>query len=416
MQFRKLILYFLLFALLYFETEEIAGLKFAVLWKSVLLFVVGFRLVFGSGNRFLPRLVLWGLLFSVQSALNMSLFIDPAANISEFIKNAYIPVFFAAFHPRISSSMSEEKIYGVLTDTAYFVVLSSIPFHFGLLEPRGLGYDLSLFGYTGEGFVGIFQTSHSASITLGFALVILFDNFRVLTTWLKKSVLIIVISIGVASLYLTYARTGYFIFLSAVFVYLILNKSRLRLAWLMVTSSLVFISSLYLFVTSDIFEMRILGINQYMVESGSTDIGIDSGRWGFWVAAISYFIEQDFFSQLIGLGSALSMDLMYQTVGLRIYAHNGFINIFQFNGYLGFGLYCLFLVFLIKNVLKYSYNQYYPLIVSLLVCYLAQMFVQGERIFLADLLLVGGLLLGSSSPVINQRGINHFVAASVGTR
>lgn len=404
---KKIIFYSILFALLYFELEEIGGMKFAILWKGFLLVLVIGSLALRSGLHSLSKLVFWGLLFSAESALNMSLFIDPGANISELVKNAYIPVFFAALHPGINKSVTEAKIYRFTIDTAYFIVLSSVPFLLGILEPRGQGYDLSIFGQAGEGFVGIFQTSHAASITLGFALIILFDHFRRTDSWGKKAALVPIVLIGIVSLYLTYTRTGYFIFLFGLTGYLLLNRSSYRFLWVVVEIGCVLTIGLYLFATSDVFEMRILGINQYMINGGSADTGIDSGRWGFWVAAVGYFTSQDFLSQLIGLGSSLSMDLMYEVIGLRVYAHNGFINILQYNGYIGVVLYCLFLTYLVKEIFRFPASRYFPLMFALLMCYIAQMLVQGERIFLADLLFVGGLLMGHSNNFLSPSSVGQ---------
>lgn len=391
------------FLVFYFEVFELGGVKLAVLWKAAFILILFFDILNkGSSFRF-QRLVLWGGLFSFESFWNYSLTDSPLDNLSESMKNIYIPIIVAAFGARCASLVAAQKVYLAMLDVSTFVILSGFPFLIGVLEPVGVGYDLTLFGLDGNGFIGLFQTAHTSSISIGFALIVLFfhlnNNF---VSAGQKLWLFSLVGIGVLSMYMTYVRTGYFVLIVGLVA--VLFSTRAKFPWVKVValSICLIFAGFVLFENSEVFRLRMLGLNVHTEESQAGGGGVGSGREQFWVAALTYFSEQDIPVQIFGLGSSVGKALMEKAVGIRIYAHNGFVDVLQFNGYLGLLIYLGFLYCIALEVLKSRLSPNFPLVVALFSAYLAQMLVQGERVFIADVLFALSLIVVKKFPPSSQ--------------
>lgn len=391
---RNFLLFLIFFIVFYIEVIDVFGIKFALLWKVCFLLFLLFFLISKKTYNKIPKVSLWGLLFSFQSIFNLSLFANPVANITDAIKIAYIPLLFAVYGDRFLNVADGEKILKFLLLISQFIVLSTLPFLVGLIEPLSTGYNLSIFGLDDKGFVGIFQTAHTAAITVASALIVLVYFFSLTHQKSDKLWLFFLISVGFTVLYYTYVRTGYLIFMIGVLVILLAKPSRYRLLAILLFIITLLVVGVFLFAYSDVFRMRILGSNIYMDGGGNSSIGIGSGREIFWASTFVYFFAQNAFAQFVGLGSTVGMDLMHNSVGLRIYAHNGFIDILQFYGFIGLLIYFIFIFYIVRELIRARGTSHFSLMVAIFAAYLAQMGVQGERVFLADFLFSLTLVLG----------------------
>ena len=408
----KLTLLFLIFfSVFYFETIEFSGIKFAVIWKTVLLLLLLVIIFFRSaryGMR-LPKLTFWGVLFTIQSMFNASLPSNIFDNLSESVKHLYISVFYSTYSFKKEYSFHEtDRTYRLILLLSAYITLSVTPFLTGFLEPIAQGgYDLSLFGIDGKGFVGIFQNAHAASITLGTAMIVLIFEYYRQDSIKTKIALLLLLTLAFFALYQTYARTGYFLFALGLFTFFAISKEiRFKLLKFTLIFSLLFIAVYLLYQFSEVFRMRLIGENIYTAQSGTADIG--SGRLGFIAATYHYFFSQDFATLFLGLGPENAKELMLQHVGLHISSHNGFVNILQYNGIFGLSLYLVFIFYICAAVYSSRRSDYFPLIASLFIAYLAQMLVQGERVFLADVIFAISLALGTScktDKAINNRSV-----------
>lgn len=384
-------LFLIFFVVFYFESLDVLGVKLAVAWKSILIFFIllySFIKISKSGFR-IPSLTFWGLIFSIQSIFNASLLTNPLNNFAESIKSTFIPAFYLAFVSRPGSDFA----YKLMIVLATFSVISTIPFLLNIIDPISTGYDLTLFGFESQGFVGIFQNAHAASIVLGTAMLVLIYNLHNDNNSTPTKILIVLLLVfASASLYLTYARTGYFLFILGLLTYYLTNKKiRYKYIKLFLISLSIALLSLYLYQVSEIFRMRLFGENIYTELSGSSRA--DSGRMEFIITSIKYFMAQDLPTIIVGMGPEMSKELMDQEIGMRITAHNGFVNILQFNGLLGVFLYSVFLISMAVKVYSFRKSDYFPIVSALFVSYLAQMAVQGERVFLADVIFAASLAI-----------------------
>ena len=381
----------LFFGLFYIEPISVGPTTIAVLWKTFLMLgliivLINRHLVVGMN-----KLTAWGLLFVLSTVLNESLFLNPVETISFAIKNAIIPVLYAFLLYRAGKSdRGIDRNTSFLILLSLFIALSVLPFLTGLVSPLSSGYDLSLFNDLAGGvfgFIGIFQNAHGASITLAVAIGTIIWSLPYTRTTGKKYFHIALIIIGAAALVLTLVRTGAAMLAVMIFFVLITSRKRIHLSLAVGFAIIAIGAGIYLFETNDAFRMRLLGENIYTVQQTVTLNQIGSGRLLYWTSALENFFSAPFLVQIFGFGPTLAKDYMQQATGLRIYAHNGFIDILQFYGYFGIFAYGMMLlrIFRIVFALKRA-NPYFLLGWMHTFAYLSQMAVQGERFFLADLL------------------------------
>lgn len=397
----------LFFFLFYLEPINIGNFSIAIIWKVGLMIVLFFGLLHKIGDARLNKLTAWGVLFGAIALLNESLFLDPVETISFAIKNLFIPIIYGFWLSRVDThtNFTDQRLSLFLT-VSIFIVLSTIPFHLNLITPLSSGYKLSLFDASVQdvfGFVGIFQNAHGASVTITTATLTLLWFLPYCHNKPKFLFNVALIAIGALSVVLTLVRTGVAMLFIGVFVLLLVSRKRIHFLVSLAIIVTTFVVGLYLFETSDLFRMRVLGENIYTQQTLSTT-QIGSGRTLFWETAMENYFSKPFVIQLFGSGPFQAKEDMLAKLGQRIYAHNGFVDILQFYGYIGLLAYLMMFSQIVKVVfsLKRS-DPYFTLAILYLSSYLIQMLVQGERFFLADLLfalvLVGAKVVGQRTRV-----------------
>lgn len=377
------------FTLFYVESVEISGIKIAILWKVLLIFSIFFYFFMSHSFFKIQKFVIFYLSYA------LSLFIAPTVNqyamtetLPAITKNLFIAIPFQFF--KVTKNSSAE-LYQILLTLSTYIIFSAIPFVTGLLHPITQGYDLTLFGVEGYGFIGIFQVPHAASVTIAFAIVIFFYHIQSPISINKKIFYIMLITFGLWLELQTFVRTGLaMIFIASVFLFLIKKK----LSFYIKLFPFVIIFALggwQYYESSEVVQMRLKGTNMYMERSGGAqDVG--SGRIKFYTAAIENW-SGGLVNILVGLGEEKAKDMMQDKVGMRIYAHNGFIDVLQFGGLLSTVLYLIFLYYLYIYIRKSYKDKFHHLVIALFLCYFIAMLIQGERFFLADVMFSISLAL-----------------------
>ena len=377
------------FSIFYIETISIGGIKIAILWKLVLIGII-ILYILNSKDSFQKKFIFWGYLYSLKNFVNASSFTYFISALTEVIKSAFIPLL-AHFFILLQKNKNL-NLYKILLTISIYIILSTIPFLLGIVQPLSKGYDLSLFGLEAYGFVGIFQIAHSAAVTIAFAIIILIYEFEKTNSKKLKIVYLSLIFLGLWVEIQTYARTGFAITLVAGSYLLFINKSIRYYLKISIPLVILCIGAYSYYLSSKVLQMRIEGTNKYQIQNKSKgDLG--SGRFKFQANAIENWSSSDIDVIFIGLGIEIALDLMKEDVGLRIYAHNGFVDILQFNGLIGVFIYGMFLLYMIIFILSNRSSPYFRLNIALLLAYLVAMFFQGEHFFLADVILALGLAL-----------------------
>ena len=390
------------FAFFYIEPVKLGPINFASFWKIVAFAFVFILVIMLRRYQFIPKVALFGILFAGVSLLNPSLFMAPAETVSEALKYLYVPLIFTVLYGlhRKHNFTSETLLY-FATHVSIFIAISGIPFVVGALEPiasKG-GYDLSIFGLEGIGFNGIFFHSHGASIVMGTAAIVLIWAAKHSS---KPSASAFFVFLAVFALYCvvqTYARTGYAL---AAFGVVLVIYYPFRAVKLLAITPLAIIAVFFTasaVIDNEALMMRLQGKNIYTIASGSGDL--TSGRTRFWVGAVDSFVDSPPREWAFGAGPYLGKERMRERVNLRISAHNDFINALLFSGIVGLVLYLVFTFYLIRVAWRVRRNPLAgDLTIALVGSYLVQMVLQGERMFLSELILVlviFGAAIGSGS-------------------
>lgn len=390
LRYKSHLLYFLLFfTIFYIESLSIAGIKIAIAWKLILIAFIIAYIVFDKGKALKP-FIFWGYLYSLKNFVTTSSFIYFMSSLAEVIKCTFIPLM-SHFFLLVQKNRGID-LYLVLRALAIYTIFSTVPFLLGIIQPLAKGYDLSLFGIDAYGFVGIFQIAHAAAITMAFSILILLFVFLKSNNKREKLFYAGLIVIALWVEIQTYARIGLAVLIVAS-AYLLLYKKRFTFYLKLMIPAVILSAAAYTYyLNSPVLQMRIQGTNKYFKQNNEkADIG--SGRFDFYAAAVNNWSNGDFSVIIIGLGEEPAKDLMLEAVGLRIYAHNAFLDALQFNGLLGVLFFALFLGFMVVYIGRRRHSEYYQLTVTLFIGYLVSMLFQGEHLFLPDTMLALSLAM-----------------------
>lgn len=388
MRLKQIIFGVFLFFLFYFEPLSIGALKFAHLWKIVLLVLLLYKselkvrkdsITFFSFFYYVKYLLTTGIFYFGYFADGLLMLVR---GISIPIINNYL----------LTNDPGQGKLLSFLNFISCFVLLSSLPFLLGIIEPISTGYVLEQYGGISNGFVGIFQNPHGAAIIISQSLLIQF--FIILKNKRSDIISVLAFIIGFVTLYLTYVRTGYVIFGVGFVIILYLNYGIRRIYKTIPILIIVILVVFYFYSRDDVLQRRILQENIY---STNTEIDINrvsSGRLALSRVNLNNYLESDFIVQLIGMGYKYSTILMKEDIGLELFSHNGFVDALVHNGLIGLFLYLLFLKSIYSTIQKHHQSTYYALAVASFWSFMFFIIVQGGNIFLyeLELLLIIGLL------------------------
>jgi hypothetical protein len=389
------------FTLFYFEGIDIIGIKFAIIWKIAFSALLIFYLLTKLSGRRIDRFVFFGYLYGVKNYFSLGVYSYILSASTEALKSIIIPLIVHVLNIKRGGLEYDDRLYRAVIVLSVYIILSVIPFLFNLVNPISHGYNLNIFGVDAEGFIGIFQTPHSASVTIGFALVVLIYHIQQQNRFLKYIYGLLII-VGIWAVIYTYARLG-FVVLIVASAYLITRRRKLafylKLVPILTIGALI---AWQIYLSSEIFQMRLVGTNIYLEQSHmATDISVSSGREVYGILALNNLYDAGPLAWLVGFGVENAKNLMLDAIGIRIYAHNGFIDVLQFNGIIGGILFFSFLYYLTGYIRKRKDSKYVTLTWALFICYLIQMLFQGEHFFLPDLIFAMSIsFLGR--PVVNR--------------
>lgn len=329
-----------LFFVSYLEDYPVGGIKLGIFWKALVLFFLFFGVFFNKKSSF-DFLFLLGMLCFVK--LLFYVYVDISywiVDFSEAMKFLVIPLGISYFSHKSDNPIFAKKF---LIFIGYWVPLSCIPFLFGLEPNREIdAFSLSIYGQDdANAFIGVFANAHVAAVTLAATSLLLIHIVR--NDWVSKWVGLFLFAICLYSLYLTYARTGWFGFLLGTVIYSLFAFPRNKLFFYgLIFIPLAIVVAWVGYLSSDIFRMRLTGTNMYTTEVSVNQLG--SGRLLFWSVALDGPATEGIPGILLGLGLEQSKDHMESTIGWRIFSHNGFLDAYQNSGLIGFGLFVSYLV------------------------------------------------------------------------
>ena len=278
------------------------GVSFGQLWKTIVAlvalgYVFAFRLAGGS----LLRSGEWAILAAAMGfacwPLHQLLLNEPASVILPITGRR---LFFAAF---LAIAMLAKRYRGAEQLTGILVVIAiatALPFLFGLIEPLGEEYGLSAIGdFPIEGFVGVFQNAHSAS--LAYALTGVLAVGLTIHRREHRPIWVALTTISLVLTLLTFARAGLLAWIAGCGVVTLVGarlRSSVRTG---LVAALAVTALLYLAADSDTVRRRLLGQTLYNQGVVSAEI-LTSGRSRIWSNVVERWNDASVVEKVIGVG------------------------------------------------------------------------------------------------------------------
>jgi hypothetical protein len=296
------------------------------------------------------------------------------------------PVF--GIHYLLLRRSSQQEIVGVATWFTWFITISTIPFVLHLLEPLGKGYDLvRLLGASSQGFVGIFQNPHAASLTITLILLILTCSCITANTsnrnWIELAALVYLAYI----LLQTYVRSGYIAFVIGCIVFVYSNFSGKKLI-VFILLGVISIGALSIkILESDVIMNRLSGKSVYTQDTSLSIDLVSSGRSVIWVTALDIYQEASPLEWLVGIGLEKLKSEMGKRLDMAVFSHNGFINELVTNGIIGFTLLIVFLKKFLEDILKIEEHYVRNLALAIYFAWITFTLMQGGEFPLQQFML-----------------------------
>jgi hypothetical protein len=347
--FKSIIFFLLLFVLLYFEDRvHLGAISLSNIWKTVVIFIFLFysfdKIMRNNAVNAFSRTALF---------LSLSLFIGPGKlnflDIEEVITVLILPISYYSFYYLYKNN--SHKLMDKMLLLSCFLILSSLPFIFGLLESIKTDVlEAELYGLDKGVLIGLFKHPSLSSKVFVFSTLYLFVyGLAVVKKAYGKVMLIGVIFIGMYSIYLSFTRTGWFMLLFGIVFSIVYNKN-FKAYFTKVVPLLILVSFglFYVYNTNETIQRRI-NSDRIGRENATIDYMtlITSGRDVLIINAVQTVSEGGVFSMIFGLGKQEALQKNNDTL-----AHNRFVEIFQYGGLISLTLFLLYLYYLYQEFSK----------------------------------------------------------------
>ncbi|HHS93657.1 MAG TPA: hypothetical protein ENK82_09950, partial [Campylobacterales bacterium] len=291
----KLVLFYIIaFIVLYTEPIQVGPVSFGILWKIIAVFLLTLPMLYESLKS--KQMELFAVLyfaFAVKTLFNYTSFEYPMEAITIAVKIAMSPLLYLFF-----MKVPKETLLFIAKHYALAIILIFIPYHFGLIEPLGEGYNLSIYYLDGQfGLVGPFLSPHAASISLAMAMVIITLQINAKNSSILNLFYLSILVLGFYQLVMTYVRTGIAIYLTSLMYLYLQNFNFKKLLLMIITASLLIGIGAYLVSTSEVAKMRFEDRHKYAQHDG-----VGSGRLLYWSSAIKNWTNDEDIVLLVGLG------------------------------------------------------------------------------------------------------------------
>lgn len=399
---KEILLFLIFFIIFYLEPLEIFKIKFAIIWKFFLFVFLIFK--YKKIFKVADKISQYGFLYTVKNIFNLSLLKYPVQNLYHTIVIFNFPFFYNVFR----NNLNPKKIIILIKRLSIFTIISSIPFYLHFLEPLGRAYQISnydtSYNASETGYVGIFQTPHAASIITSFAVINLIYFYR----QERKLSFLITALLGIFNVYLTYVRTGYVIVTIGLMIITLLGTKfyeKFRVFLLGIIAIIILLN----FIDTELLMNRLFNINKYNIDNRTINYNVEalsSGRTLFWIVNITKWWESNILLKTFGFGEEVAKDNMEQTIGMRLFSHNGFVDSFIENGIIGLLLFLGIFYYIFKLVIYNKGSTFFKLGIATFIMFILMNIFQGGYYFLMEIFIALNLSLLDNNLISNSKTIN----------
>ena len=375
----NLLWFVLFFSLHYVEgLPPIAGLSVAQLWKMPLIAYLLINAIHTHYHTF--KFEKYGYSYSLTPFLSVEVLSSPFSVLLFSIKQLPTILFF-----KFWQRFNKNTLHKTLILISQFICLSSLLTLTNVVQPlknyqnaesfiEGLSYYSSVFGdaHAASSYFSI------ASVTLIYFLINKHFKSR-----LSQIYNIILICIGVYSLFLAYTRTGWIIFIISLII--IIDFKRISIKNKLIAIILLIIAAvgiIALYNNNEAFRLRISGGGQYKGESETLVETDGSGRTDFWKNGIELWANSNLYCFLFGNGTDAVVKNNKTKTGMPVGSHSLFVDILAKYGLVTFILLILFYCYQYRFISVFGRGSpYQSLCRAQLIGSIIFAFFQGEAYF-----------------------------------
>lgn len=352
--FEIFVLFLIFFVITYYEDLNLSGMSFASLWKiPFIVYWIYYTYIFKRERLSDFPFVIIGGVFCLLLPLHVNFLNSAMPEITDALKYIIIPITFVFLIEHFKTR--RKTILKFLFWLAVFMIWVNVPYLLGLIEPKAQrDYSFS-FGeemLDNAGFSGANMNIHTQAVYMSTALLfILFliikfpKHFKI-----SNPFLITTNFIGLYSLYLSFARTGWVFFAIGIVVILFYGIRLAEFKKILPYAAVILISITALYISNDSFRKRLIDDREYTVENDKIN-QIGSGRLMYAAVALdNWYNSENVYTIFKGYGSDAGKDKMYDVIGNRIFAHNAYIEIIQRSGLIGIFLFLTYVIFIYKFI------------------------------------------------------------------
>ena len=374
---RYILLFPFFFLLFYVESIKMGSIVVSQMWKIplalyMLYYVFQYR---HMPTPFWAKTQYWQSLKWMFTAGYVTQFM---VNLQACIKFLFLPLLFSFIR---NKDWNVEQIRAYLLTIVQFFVLTNIPFLFFGFKGISHGHDYGTY----VAYSGIFQNQHAMSIIMAICIIVILSYMK------KKYIVgrwniiynVFLLCVAAYAMYLGFARTGWLMCLVAIIV-LFWPKDFTAKQWIvMAIVGVVLIGSLsYLMEADTMFYDRVVGNNITTHEH----MNVTSGRTEYSAAALERFMNGTPLEWVIGVSTENIYDAIFLKTGMRVGAHNGFVDMLTRNGVVGLGLMLIYLIALLFFIVKRKQCDSYRMAMAMWVMIFSFQITQGGVMFHTDLL------------------------------
>lgn len=375
--------FLLFFGIHYFEGVNLGGqISFAQLWKMPILLILLIYNILSIRKRYLFEKSSYAL--SVVYFFNLETLYNLLFNVIRASKQLPLALWYGFFEHRFRNK--SKTLETILFSLAQFICLSSIPILSGIITPLKMMKSAESFGIEGAIYYsGIFGATHAAASYFCVAILVLvygFINGR-FRSQMSKIYNIVLIVIGLVSIFLSYTRTGWLMLIVGLFILLRPTQVTYRkLAVYIVSLTLIIGGIFYLYNSNELFFNRLTGKNIYAGSGGENIELSGSGRTTFWYNGVTNWTYNGMFQLLFGAGYTKVVEDNFKNSGMRVISHNQFIDTLSQNGLVALFLLITFYLGIYQFIKRTNKSAPYRILsLSIYWCSLVFAFFQNEMYF-----------------------------------
>lgn len=350
---KNLFIFIFFFLILYFEDFSLGGVRFAQIWKLPFYFyAINFVLKkMTSDNKKINILFLLGLFVSLKIIINPYFNYGFLENVAEAFYFLTLPISVAFFYHKYKSQPGQ--LHYLLIVLSLFMIISNIPFVLNLVPQKNNTFSLERFGLIDKfALNGLFYHASITSKILVVSILILLTYYKdKMFKKFDKLLILGTILFGIYSLYLCYTRTGWFLLLTGIIVLFTYKEKVAKLIFKTLPLFLLLGFALISYVQSnEALQLRLRGGTTYRQNNEIDASVLTSYRLIIYKNAVDNLYQEGFITVLLGTGKKKATEDMGKIMGTDFIAHNKFIELFQYGGFIALILFIVFVRFLYKLI------------------------------------------------------------------